>query len=380
MNFLRKLYSFDDSIDFRKGWRVALVISGLLFVVGMYSLVTSGLQLGIDFKGGTSWQFPAAGVHTDDVREALSPLGAGDARIQVLSSGSDARVRVQVGTDVEPAEAVKAMSEKLDKPATVFTDNQSEVGPSWGQDVSRKAIRALVVFLLAVAAYISWRLEWRMAVGGIVAVFHDLFLSVAVYAIFQWEVTPGTVIAFLTILGYSLYDTIVVYDKVHANETKLTLNGNMTYTDMMNLSLNQTFIRSLNTTFSTVLPVLSILVIGSGFMGAVTLEEFGRALLIGLIFGAYSSVFIAAPLVARLKEKEPRNIQIREAVMARRAKTAGPVAAAVGATGETGVAVEDTADTAGSGAAAEAPGARRQTSVLYSDKHPPRPRKKGKKR
>lgn len=381
MNFLRRLYSFDDDIDFRKGWRVAFVLSGLLFVIGLYSLISSGLSLGIDFKGGTSWQFPAAGTSTEEVRDALRPLGAGDARIQVLSQGSDARIRVQVGTDVDPPKAVAAMAEATGKPTTEFTANQSEVGPSWGQDVSRKAIRALIVFFLAVAAYISWRLEWRMAVGGIIAVLHDLFLSVAVYAIFGWEVTPGTVIAFLTILGYSLYDTIVVYDKVHANETRLTLHGNMTYTDMMNLSLNQTFVRSLNTTFATVLPVLSILLVGAGIMGAVTLEEFGRALLVGLIFGAYSSVFIASPIVAALKEREPRNIQIRENVLARRAEANG-TAVVAGAVTDDGVA---------DGAVATAPDAegsrvrvtgspRTAVSGPYSDKHPPRPRKKGKKR
>ncbi len=372
MKFLKKLYSFDDSIDFRKGWRVAFVISGLLIVIGLFSFISNGLQLGIDFKGGTSWQVPQGDTTTDEVRDALAPLGAGDARIQVLSQGDDARMRIQVGTDVDPTEAVDAMAAATGKPTTAFTDNQSEVGPSWGQDVSRKAIRALIVFFLAVAAYISWRLEWRMAVGGIIAVVHDVFLSVAVYAVFGWEVTPGTVIAFLTILGYSLYDTIVVYDKVHANETKLTLHGDMTYTDMMNLSLNQTFVRSLNTTFSTVLPVASILVIGSGIMGAVTLQEFGRALLVGLIFGAYSSVFIASPIVAALKEREPRNIQIRQNVLAARAGE--PVSPIVDEP-----VVDDGADTPVSKVAAT----RSTTGTAnspYSANHPPRPRKKGKKR
>ncbi|MBS1846994.1 MAG: protein translocase subunit SecF, partial [Actinobacteria bacterium] len=212
------------------------------------------------------------------------------------------------------------------------------------------------------------------------AVVHDVVLSVAVYAVFKFEVTPGTVVAFLTILGYSLYDTIVVYDKVKANEGHLTLQGDRTYTDMMNLSLNQTFMRSLNTTLSTILPVASILFIGAGVFGAVTLREFGLALFVGLIFGAYSSVFIASPIVAFLKEREPRNVQIRKNVLTRRARLAemgasGGSEGAVPAGGSDEGSVPSTSDSDSGG--------RRPTPVVtspYSDKHPPRPRKQGKKR
>lgn len=231
-----------------------------------------------------------------------------------------------------------------------------------------------------------------MAAGAILAVIHDVFLSVAIYSIFGFEVSPGTVIAFLTILGYSLYDTIVVYDKVKANEGHLTLQGDRTYTDMMNLSLNQTFMRSLNTTFSTILPVAAILFIGAGVFGAITLRQFGLALFVGLIFGAYSSVFIASPIVAFLKEREPRNAQIRENVMARRAQDAAGVRSGVAASddGETTHEIVqvgadrqgDAKETGRTGSGGHTPGALRPrgTSSPYSDKHPPRPRKQGKKR
>jgi preprotein translocase subunit SecF len=257
----------------------------------------------------------------------------------------------------------------------VVNANRNEVGPSWGRDVSEKALRALIVFFIAIAIYISWQLEWRMAVGAILAVIHDLFISVAVYAIFRFEITPGTVVAFLTILGYSLYDTIVVYDKVRENQVRLSPNGDLTYTDMMNLSLNQTFMRSINTTLSAVLPVLSILFIGAGVLGAVTLEEFGLALLVGLIAGAYSSVFIASPIVAWLKEREPRYAQIRERVLARRAEQAGPVAepVSVATPGERPAGEGD--EPSPSISSTERP-----ISSPYSSKHPPRPRKQGKKR
>lgn len=380
MNFLRRLYSFEDDIDFRKGWRVAFALSALLFVGGIFSLGLNGLNLGIDFRGGTSWQFPTHGESTQTVRDALATVGAGSAQIQVLSQGRDSTFRVAVGTEVNSTKAVAAMAKATGQSEASITANQSEVGPSWGKDVSRKALRALIVFFIAVAAYISWRLEWRMAAGALLAVVHDVFLSVAIYAIFGFEVTPGTVIAFLTILGYSLYDTIVVYDKVKANEGHLTLQGDMSYTDMMNLSLNQTFMRSLNTTFSTILPVASILFIGAGVFGAVTLREFGLALFVGLIFGAYSSVFIASPIVAFLKEREPRNTQIRENVLARRAR--GETApAVVNETAGQSVAPSGAVDAADDDVdAVQAPSRSNAAAGPYSDKHPPRPRKQGKKR
>jgi preprotein translocase subunit SecF len=385
VSLLRRLYSFEDDVDFRVGWRVAFVLSAILLVLGGFSLGLRGLELGIDFRGGTAWQFPAAGTNTDTVRDALKTVDAGDARIQTLNQGSDATIRVEVGTGVDAPKAVAAMAEATGKPPATISANQSEVGPSWGANVSKSALRALIVFFIAIAIYISWQLEWRMALSAIIAVLHDLFLSVAVYAIFRFEVTPGTVIAFLTILGYSLYDTIVVYDKVKDNERHMTLQGDMTYTDMMNLSLNQTFMRSINTTLSAVLPVASILFIGAGVLGAVTLEEFGLALFVGLILGAYSSVFIAAPIVAWLKEREPRNTQIRENVLARRAKAVDPVndRPATGGTGQPGGtdAGDGSLESVGSGPSSAAPAARATAPTSpYSDKHPPRPRKQGKKR
>ncbi len=388
MNLFRRLYSFNDDVDFRKGWKVAFVISALFLVVGVFSISTRGLELGIDFRGGTSWQFLAKGTSTSTVRSALESVGADDARIQTLNSGSDARLRIEVGDNVKPETAAKAMAKATGKSEATITANQSEVGPSWGSNVSKSALRALIVFFIAVAIYISWQLEWRMAVGAIVAVLHDVFLSVAVYAIFRFQVTPGTVIAFLTILGYSLYDTIVVYDKVKENQGRMTLGGDMTYTDMMNLSLNQTFMRSINTTLSAVLPVAAILFIGAGLLGAVTLEEFGLALFVGLILGAYSSVFIASPIVAFLKEREPRNTQIRKNVLARRAGAADATAktsAAADADGEVGDdrGENDRSDGEAASAGSQSTKTAQATKTItspYSDKHPPRPRKKGKKR
>jgi preprotein translocase subunit SecF len=381
VNFFRKLYSFNDDINFRRGWRIAYAISAIFLLAGLFALLTGGLKLGIDFKGGTSWQFPANGTSVSTVRDVLKPLGGTDATIQTLTTDKGSDIRVEVGTKVDTAKAEAALSKVSHNSVDVVQSNRSQVGPSWGHDVSNKALHALVYFFIVIAAYIWWRLEWQMAVGAIIAVIHDVLISVGVYAIFRIEVTPATVVAFLTILGYSLYDTIVVYDKMRDNQSKVTPNGNYTYTDMVNLSLNQTIVRSLNTTISALLPVMSILVIGAWIMGAVTLEEFGLALLVGLFVGAYSSVFIAAPIVVALKEREPRNKAIRERLEAKRAGLAAPPAGAAATTGD-GEPVE------GPAGAAEPVGAGARTATTtatragtpYSANHPPRPRKKGKKR
>jgi preprotein translocase subunit SecF len=181
----------------------------------------------------------------------------------------------------------------------------THVSSSWGKSITKKAIQALVIFLILVSLFISWRLEWRMALAAIAAMLHDVLLSVGVYSVFGFEVTPATVVAFLTILGFSLYDTIVVFDKVRENEVKYH-GQRASYADTINVSMNQVLMRSLNTSLAAVLPVLSLLVLGAGVMGAVALREFALALLIGLITGSYSSIFIASPLLAMLKEREPK--------------------------------------------------------------------------
>jgi len=178
------------------------------------------------------------------------------------------------------------------------------VSSSWGSDVTAKAIRALLVFLVLVAVFISIRFEWRMALAAIVAMLHDVVISVGIYSVFGFVVTPATVIAFLTILGYSLYDTIVVFDRVRENEARLAAHR-APFADVTNISMNQVIMRSVNTSVSSVVPVVSLLLIGAGLLGASTLSEFAVALLIGMVTGAYSSIFIAAPLLAVLKGSSP---------------------------------------------------------------------------
>ena len=374
-SFLRKLLSFDDDLDFRRGWRIAISISLLVLVASAISLLTQGLALGIDFKGGVAYDVPKT-APTAQVRGALRPFGAGDAKIQVIG-GTNLRVETGRSTPATQDKVRAALADVTKAP--VASISRSDVGASWGNEVSKKALRALIFFLIAIAIYISVRLEWRMAVGALVAVVHDILISVGVYSIFQFEVTPGTVIAFLTILGFSLYDTIVVYDKVADNTRRLTSGGKLTYGEMMNLSLNQVIMRSLNTTLTALLPVISILVIGAYALGAVALEEFGLALLIGLFVGAYSSVFVAAPIVAFLKEREPRYRQLRHRIEERRSRENASGLVAAGVAGQTGPAdLPADASPGSSGSGSQSRSAK--PASRYSANHPPRPRKKGKKR
>jgi preprotein translocase subunit SecF len=186
------------------------------------------------------------------------------------------------------------------------------VGPTFGDQVRNNAIKALIVFFIVVAAYLAFRFEWKMAIAAIVAVAHDIIITIGVYALTGFEVTPATVVAFLTILGFSMYDTVVVFDKVKENVATIgTVRGD-TYSKMVNRSMNQVLMRSLSTSLVAVLPVASLLFVGAGLFGALALRDFALALFVGILTGAYSSIFVATPLLAAWKEREPRYRALRE--------------------------------------------------------------------
>lgn len=314
MSVWRDLYRGDNHFDFPKLWRRAASISAMLVLVSIGALFVRGLNLSIEFVGGTSWEVSAPNVSVPDARTAFLSVSSAASTIQTV--GPDT---VRIRSSVENPDTVAQIQAALAKTAGVTSNDVSvtTVGPSWGKRITAKARTALVWFFLIVAAYISIRLEWKMAVGALVAVAHDIVISVGIYALFQFDVTPATVIAFLTIMGYSLYDTIVVYDKARENAARLTGTGRYTYTEVMNLSLNQVLMRSINTSVTSVLPVLSMLVIGSVFFGAPTLQEFAIALAIGIFVGSYSSIFLATYMVAVMKEREPEYRAIRERVESR---------------------------------------------------------------
>jgi preprotein translocase subunit SecF len=184
------------------------------------------------------------------------------------------------------------------------------VGPTWGSSITNDAIKALIIFFVVVGIYISIRFEPKMALAAFIAMVHDVAVAVGIYSIFNFQVTPDTVVAILTILGYSLYDTVVVFDRVRDNTRGIGTSGRLTYPQLINLSMNQTLARSINTSAVAILPVLAVLLIGAQFLGATTLQSYGLALFIGLLSGAYSSIFIASPVLCMMKEREPRWVDI----------------------------------------------------------------------
>ena len=291
--------------DFPALWKKALIASASLVIISVLALVIGGLDLGIDFEGGTSFEL-LTDLDEQDVAAVLPANVAADARIQEVFEGTDRFLRIR--SSVQNAAEVDEIRGVLSGIGEITAFES--VGPTWGDEITNKAQNALIFFFIAIAAYISIRLEWKMAIGALAAVAHDIIISVGVYAVFRFEVTPATVIAFLTIMGYSLYDTIVVYDKVRDITARVGATGRYTYTEMMNLALNQVLARSINTTITSIIPVLSMLIIGSLILGAATLQEFSVALLVGLLVGGYSSLFVASAVVAFLKEREPEYEQI----------------------------------------------------------------------
>ena len=292
-----RLYRGETTFNFFGRRWLGFGISIAIMVITVLSLFTRGLNLGMDFEGGIAWEVPAQSLTIEDVQTILDANGvsSADAKIQVLNGSDGSRIRVQVGAESEAVSTAvqNALAEKAGVPADDVS--VALVSSSWGRSITEKAVRALLVFFLVVSLYISWRFEWKMAISAIAAMAHDVLISVGVYSVLGLAVTPATVIAFLTILGFSLYDTIVVFDKVHDN-TKRFSASRVSYGDITNISMNQVLMRSINTSLAAVLPVLSLLILGSWILGAVALQEFALALLVGMLLGAYSSIYIATRL------------------------------------------------------------------------------------
>ena len=307
-----RLYHGETNIDFmgRRWWGMG--ISAAILLATIVSLFANGLNLGLDFEGGVQWEVPAANITKAQASAVVEANGIdpATAKITVLTGGSGDVVRIQV--PVQTPAVNQAVIAELAKAAQidVNTISNNSVSESWGKEITNKAVRALIVFLILVAMFIAWRFEWWMALAALLAMIHDVLISVGVYSIFRFEVTPATVIAFLTILGFSLYDTIVVFDKVKENTERFS-GTKVPYDDVVNVSMNQVLMRSINTSIAAVLPVMSLLIIGSGILGATSLRDFSLALLVGLLTGSYSSIFIAAPLLAWFKGRSPKYAALR---------------------------------------------------------------------
>jgi preprotein translocase subunit SecF len=365
-----RLYHGETSFDFVGKRKIGFTISITLIVLTLGSLFTRGLNLGIDFEGGVAWQVPSSEtMDVDAARAVLDDNGVPteNAKVQTLTSGTTSSIRIQVGD--QTAEVRTKVQTDLAIKANVDINevSVSSVSSSWGRAITEKAIRALIAFMVLVGIYIAWRFEWRMAMAAILAMLHDVLISVGIYSMIGFEVTPATVVAFLTILGFSLYDTIVVFDKVKDNIEKFG-PSRTSMADITNVSMNQVLMRSLNTSLAAVLPVLSLLILGSGVMGAIALREFAIALLVGLITGSYSSIYIASPLLTIFKERENRYKNLKGS-HATGAELAHMVISG-GATGAKSVR-RQTADSDESTATSHSSPS--STALLT---HPPRPRKK----
>jgi preprotein translocase subunit SecF len=314
-----RLHSGETSIDYIGKRRRWYAFSGLLVIISIAALSLQGLHLGIEFKGGSSYTVTKSGGTISQAESAL--VSAGITGEKVIQQVGNDKIRVQTGA-LSAAES-NAVQDSLASTFGVSLDSIDTqiIGPSWGKEITRKALYGLVGFLIVVVLYLAMTFEPKMAFAAIVAVVHDVFITVGIYALVGFDVTPATVIGFLTILGYSLYDTVVVFDRVRENTRSITSTSKMTYSQAANLAVNQTVVRSLNTTIVALIPVGSILFVGAGLLGAGTLKDLSLALFIGLATGAYSSIFIATPLLAALREREPAMKALAKRINARGAST-----------------------------------------------------------
>jgi preprotein translocase subunit SecF len=330
-----KLYTGEVSYDFVGRRRRWYVISAVLIAVSLLSIGIRGFQWGIEFEGGADFQVQTAVTDTTitDMQEAVTNAGVPDLGEATVTTVGNDQVRVQTRT-LDPVNEVPLVRSAIATEAGVPSDQvaYSLIGASWGGQITDRALIALGVFLLLVTLVIwAYFRNWKMSVAALVALLHDLVLTVGIYALVGFTVTPATVIGVLTILGYSLYDTVVVFDKVRENVRDLTSSARQTYSEAANLAVNQVLVRSINTTIIGVLPVAALLFAGAFILGEGPLKDLALALFVGMISGAYSSIFIATPLLAQLKEREPEMQKLTKRVLARRAKSEAKVGAPVAA-------------------------------------------------
>ncbi len=301
-NRIARAYRGDIAYDFVRNRQRYFVISGVLIAISILSLAIRGFDLSIDFTGGTVVEASnESGASVAEVRSALAAIGQDGARVQLIGEGASVQVSTGALDNEEQDELVRTIADVAG--VAVDDTNVDAVGPTFGGEITRRAVQALVIFLVAVALFIAWRFEWKMAMTALLALVHDLFITAGIYSVVGFEVTPATVIAVLTILGYSLYDTVVVFDKISENVHEL--GARHTFTEIANLSMSQVLMRSINTSLTSLLPVGSLLFVGSYVLGAATLREFALALFIGIGTGTYSSIFVATPVLAVWKEAAP---------------------------------------------------------------------------
>jgi preprotein translocase subunit SecF len=324
-----RLYRGEAGINVVGRRKVWFGVAGAVLLLAILSFTFRGFTLGIDFKGGNEFQVPATvgsmQVAEDATAEALGGVSStsGDpARVvsaQQLRGTSGASYLIRT-TPLQSSDAIKvkeSLAKNLNLDPAAISDNL--VSAAWGAQVTRQALYGLIAFLVLVIIYLIIRFEWRMAVAAVSSLALDLLLTATVYSLVGFEVTPSTIIGFLTILGFALYDVVVVFDKIQENTRGITASSTQTYADAANLAVNQTLMRSINTGLVALLPVGGLLFIGAGLLGAGTLKDLGLVLFFGMGAAVYSSIFFATPVLVTLKEQEPRYKLHTQRVLARRA-------------------------------------------------------------
>lgn len=314
-----RLYSGQTSIDFVGRRRTWYILSAVILLIAVAAVLLRGLNLGVEFRGGAVFTVPQSACSIEDARTATQDVLGGEP-VVTETGASIIRVQTEPLTQAQNLEVTRALGAACSIPATDIT--VQSVGPSWGAEITGKAIQALIVFLILISIFLSIYFEWRMAVAALVALAHDVVITVGIYALTGLEITPATVIGVLTILGYSLYDTVVVFDKVKENTRGITGQSVQTYAEAANLAVNQTVVRSINTSVVALLPVVAIIFVGAGLLGAGTLLDLAVALFIGMAAGTYSSIFIATPFLAQLKQSQPDIKALDARVAARRSSAA----------------------------------------------------------
>jgi preprotein translocase subunit SecF len=331
----QRLYSGQVSFDFVGRRRLWYAISALIVLVAAAGLLVRGVNQGIEFRGGVEFtaQMAPTQENVDTLIEAAEGAGVDEVTDPVVTtSGSDA-IRVQ--TPPLNQDQATIVQQALED-AGADEVSQDLIGPTWGEQVANKALTGLLVFVGLVVLFIwAYFREWKMSLAAVVALAHDLVITIGVYAWSGFEVTPATVTGLLTILGYSLYDTVVVFDKVRENTQRFAEQTRRTWSELANLAVNQTLVRSINTSITALLPVVALLVVGTLVLGTGPLKDLSLALFVGMAAGTYSSIFIATPLAAGLKERDEDVRKHTAKVMARREResgeSAGPAAAGVAA-------------------------------------------------
>jgi preprotein translocase subunit SecF len=324
-NLTGRLYRGEVSVDFVGRRKLWYSISGAILAVSVLGLVIFGLNFSVDFKGGSVFQVTAAAApHATQTQleQIVTSAGGGpNPSAQIIRPFNGAKPFWQVQTGALPYSKVQAVSTALGKGlhAKQSAISQTTVGPSWGSQITQKALVALLAFLVVIVIYLSIAFEWRMAAAAFVALIHDIVITIGVYALAHFQVSPATVIGLLTILGYSLYDTVVVFDKVRENTAPILGTRKSNYSDAANLALNQTLVRSINTSLIALLPVAAILVVGTLLLGNGELKDLALVLFVGMLSGTYSSICIATPVLADLKEREPQYKQLAKQVAQRAA-------------------------------------------------------------